>query len=115
MTPEVEPIANLERIVHEPARLVLLTALAACRQADFVFLQSLTGLTKGNLSAHLIKLEQASLVSIEKRFRGKFPQTFVTITKTGTTAVRQHWQSLDELRRTLAKTRSPKLLATTTA
>jgi DNA-binding transcriptional ArsR family regulator len=114
VTQEFEQIASLERIVHEPARLVILTALAACRQADFIFLQSLTGFTKGNLSAHLIKLEQAGLVSIEKRFRGKFPQTFVTITKTGRTAIRQHWQSLDALRRTLAKTRSPKLFGTTT-
>jgi len=111
---EFEHIANLERIVHEPARLVILTALAACRQADFVFLQSLTGFTKGNLSAHLIKLDQAGLVTIEKRFRDKFPQTFVTITKTGAAAIRQHWQSLDALRRTLAKTRFPKLLRTTT-
>jgi DNA-binding MarR family transcriptional regulator len=114
VTAEPEHIANLERIVHEPARLVILTGLAACRQADFVFLQSLTGLTKGNLSAHLTKLEQAGLISIEKRFRGKVPQTFITITKGGTTAIRQHWQFLDALRRTLAKTRSPRLLRATT-
>lgn len=114
MTSQPEHIANLERIVHEPARLAILTGLAACRHADFLFLQSLTGLTKGNLSAHLIKLERAGLISIEKRFRGKVPQTFISITKTGTTAVRQHWQSLDALRRTLARTRSPKLLGSTT-
>ena len=114
MTPEPEQLVSLERIVHEPARLVILTGLAACRQADFVFLQSLTGLTKGNLSAHLIKLEQAGLISIEKRFRGKFPQTFITITKTGATAIRQHWRSLDALRRTLGTTRSPRLHGITT-
>ena len=63
-----EEMSTLDRVVHEPARLAILTALAACRSADFLFLQSLTGLTKGNLSGHLAKLERAGLVGVEPTF-----------------------------------------------
>ena len=60
-----EHLASVNRLVHEPARLAILTALSACDKADFVFLVNVTGLTKGNLSSHLSKLEQAGLVEIE--------------------------------------------------
>ena len=66
------PVADdelvLDRLVHEPGRLAILTVLSAVADADFVFLQRTTGLTKGNLSSHLAKLEDAGLVTIEKRF-----------------------------------------------
>jgi|SRR5687767_9041766 DNA-binding transcriptional ArsR family regulator len=69
MTPTpFERLASFDRLVHEPARLAILTALSACEKADFVFLRSLTRLTKGNLSSHLSKLEHAGLVSLEKMF-----------------------------------------------
>jgi DNA-binding transcriptional ArsR family regulator len=93
-----EELADLDRLVHEPARLAILTALSACRSADFLYLQRLTGLTKGNLSSHLSKLENAELVSIEKEFVGKIPNTHVQITKSGRAAVERHWRRLDELR-----------------
>jgi DNA-binding transcriptional ArsR family regulator len=57
--------------VHEPARLAILTALDACRHADFMYPQSLTGLAKGNLSEHLAKLEEASLISLTRSFSAK--------------------------------------------
>ncbi|MEX1127939.1 MAG: transcriptional regulator [Vicinamibacterales bacterium] len=66
-----EHLAALNRLVHEPSRLAILTALSACEKADFLFLLNITGLTKGNLSSHLSKLEQAGLVTIEKKFEGK--------------------------------------------
>src|SRR5436189_4343125 len=94
-----EEIADLDRLVHEPARLSILTALSACRSADFLFLQRLTGLTKGNLSSHLSKLEAAGLVSIEKQFVGKTPNTTVSLTKAGRSATEKHWNRLDELRK----------------
>ena len=53
-----EELANLDRLIHEPTRLAILTALAACEKADFLFLQRITGLTKGNLSVHLTKLQE---------------------------------------------------------
>lgn len=72
MTPTpFERLASFDRLVHEPARLAILTALSACEKADFVFLRSLTRLTKGNLSSHLSKLEHAGLVSLEKMFEGQ--------------------------------------------
>jgi len=93
-----EEIADLDRLIHEPARLSILTALSACRSADFLFLQSLTGLTKGNLSAHLAKLEQAELVAIEKGYSGKVPTTQVSLTRTGRAAIERHWKRLEKLR-----------------
>lgn len=92
-------LAELDRVVHEPARLAILTALAACRSADFLFLQRLTGLTKGNLSSHLSKLENAELIAIEKEFVVKVPKTRVSLTRAGRAAITQHWTKLDKLRR----------------
>jgi DNA-binding transcriptional ArsR family regulator len=99
MAAPFEQLAELDRVVHEPARLAILTALAACRSADFLFLQGLTGLTKGNLSSHLSKLEDAELVVIEKEFVAKLPNTRVALTRTGRAAIERHWHRLDTLRR----------------
>jgi DNA-binding transcriptional ArsR family regulator len=70
----------LDRLIHEPARLAILSVLSAVKAADFVFLQRTTGLTKGNLSSHLTKLEEAGLVRIEKTFVRKKPNTSVALT-----------------------------------
>jgi DNA-binding transcriptional ArsR family regulator len=94
-----EEMSSLDRVVHEPARLAILTALSGCRAADFTFLQSLTGLTKGNLSTHLAKLEQTGLVEIEKTFKGKVPHTLVRLTPTGRDSIQRHWQRLEDLRK----------------
>jgi DNA-binding MarR family transcriptional regulator len=94
----LEDIDPLDRLVHEPARLVILTALASCASADFVFLQRVTRLTNGNLSAHLSKLNDAGLVAIEKRFIDKKPNTLVAITVKGRHAVEEHWSRLERLR-----------------
>jgi len=99
MAAPFEELAELDRVVHEPARLSLLTALSVCRSADFLYLQRLTGLSKGNLSSHLSKLEDAGLVVIEKVFLGKTPNTNVALTREGRSAIDRHWKRLDELRR----------------
>ena len=93
-----EAMSLLDRLLHEPARLAILTALSACRSCDFVYLPSLTALTKGNLSNHLQKLEQGGLVRIEKGFRGRIPRTVVTLTETGREAIDGYWTRLDALR-----------------
>lgn len=98
MSTPFEAFAELDRIVHEPARLVLLTALSGCQSADFLFLLRLTGLTKGNLSVHLAKLEEAGLVEIAKEFVGKKPRTVLSLTPRGREAVERHWKQLDALR-----------------
>ena len=97
--PPFEEMSWLDRLVHDPARLAILTALAACRSADFLFLLSLTGLTKGNLSGHLSKLEQGGLVTIAKSFKGKVPHTSISLTTSGRDAIRTHWKRLEQLHR----------------
>jgi len=98
LPPTLEDIDPLDRLVHEPARLILLTALASCASANFVFLQRVARLTNGNLSAHLSKLSDAGLVTIEKRFVDRKPNTLIAITAEGRRAVEQHWSRLEQLR-----------------
>ena len=93
-----EHLAALNRLVHEPSRLAILTALSACDKADFLFLLNITGLTKGNLSSHLSKLEQAGLVEIEKRFEGKTPVTYAMLTLEGKDALKEYWQRFEKAR-----------------
>jgi DNA-binding transcriptional ArsR family regulator len=93
-----EHLAALNRLVHEPSRLAILTALSACEKADFLFLLNITGLTKGNLSSHLSKLEQAGLVTIEKRFEGKQPITYAMLSLEGREALKEHWKRLESIR-----------------
>jgi DNA-binding MarR family transcriptional regulator len=92
----------LDRLIHEPARLAILTMLSSVATADFVFLQRSTGLTQGNLSSHLTKLEKAGLVRIEKSFVGKRPNTNVALTSTGKERIASHWDQLDQLKRRAA-------------
>jgi DNA-binding MarR family transcriptional regulator len=93
-----EDLASLDRLVHEPARLAILTALSACRSADFLYLQRLTALSKGNLSSHLSKLEEGGLVKVGKGYAGKLPTTTLSLTKKGRAEIERHWQRLDRLR-----------------
>jgi DNA-binding MarR family transcriptional regulator len=88
----------LDRLIHEPGRLAILTVLSSVRDADFVFLQRATGLTKGNLSSHLTKLEEAGLVAIEKRFVRKKPNTNVALTPEGKQRIAHHWDQLERLK-----------------
>ncbi len=73
MTSEPYSLAGVDRIIHEPARSLILAILAVVEEADFLYLQRETGLTKGNLSAHLTRLEEAAYIRIEKTYRGKVP------------------------------------------
>jgi DNA-binding transcriptional ArsR family regulator len=100
-----ERLIAADKLVHEPARLAVLTALSACVSADFVFLQRLTGLQSGNLSQHLAKLEQAGLITLSKGFAGKYPQTTAQITDAGRLAIGEHWERLDALKKAAANWR----------
>ena len=93
---EQEPA--LDRLVHEPGRLAILTVLSAVKEADFVFLQRTTGLTKGNLSSHLSKLEDAQLVTLDKSFVRKKPHTSISLTALGRRRIKEHWDQLDRLK-----------------
>lgn len=98
MPPPFEELSTLDMLVHEPARLAILTALSGCRACDFTFLQSLTALTRGNLSTHLQKLQEHDLIDIEKRFKGRMPQTMIRLTPKGRAGIEGYWRRLDELR-----------------
>src|SRR4029453_12406504 len=89
----------LDRLIHEPGRLAILTVLSSVQAADFVFLQRATGLTKGNLSSHLSKLEEAGLVRIEKRFVRKKPNTNVALRPLGKKRTARHWEQLERLKK----------------
>jgi DNA-binding transcriptional ArsR family regulator len=93
---ELRSVTELDRLIHEPARLLIVTILSAVASADFLFLQRETGLTKGNLSAHLSKLEEAGYVQIEKTFKGKLPLTVCKLTPPGKKALTLYRQQLQE-------------------
>ncbi len=76
-------ISNVDRLIHEPARYTLMAYLFVVDSADFLFLVRQTGLTWGNLSAHIGKLEAAGYVEIKKEFLGKKPHTVASLTEQG--------------------------------
>jgi DNA-binding MarR family transcriptional regulator len=76
-------VTDLDRVIHEPARLLLVALLAGVDEADFLWLQRESQLTKGNLSSHLAKLEDAGYISVEKTFKAKIPLTVLTLTRAG--------------------------------
>ena len=86
------------RLVHEPARLAILTVLCSCESADFVFLRRVTGLTKGNLSVQLMNLEQAGLIVITKEIIERKMRTTVKLSKRGAAEIEEYWQTMDAIR-----------------
>ena len=100
---DLRSLTDLDRLIHEPARLMVMTILFAAEEADFLYLLHATGLTKGNLSAHLSKLEEAGYVLIEKSFRGKVPQTLLSMTPEGREAFQAYRQQLEQFVNHLSK------------
>ena len=94
MTPDLQSLAKLDRVIHEQARLMIMTVLYAVREADFLYLQRECGLTQGNLSSHLAKLETAQYVLIEKTFKGKYPLTICSLTPKGRAAFDDYVQRI---------------------
>ena len=95
----LKQIGNLDRLIHEPARLLICALLYPLEEADFLYLLTQSELSKGNLSSHLSKLEESGYVQIEKRFQGKVPQTLCRLTAAGRAGFESYRKSL----RTLAK------------
>lgn len=91
----------VDRVIHEPARLVLLSILYAVESADFVYLVNETGLTKGNLSSHLLRLEQAGYIILNKTYRGKIPLTICQITAEGTSVFETYLKAVGQFLETL--------------
>jgi DNA-binding MarR family transcriptional regulator len=90
-------VETLDRLIHEPARLRLVTLLYVVDEADFVYLSAQTGLTDGNISSHMAKLETAGYVEIDKTFADRKPRTVYRLTKAGRTAVDQYRATIDEM------------------
>ena len=90
---------ELDRTIHEPARLRILMILSGVDVADFNFLLETLGLTKGNLSSHMDKLEKAGYVEVIKSFQGKMPHTDFRLTDAGRVALTAYWAELDAIRK----------------
>lgn len=91
------PLANIDRIIHAPARLMVMTYLYVVESADFIFLLQLTGLTWGNLSSHLGKLEDEGYVEIEKTFVKKKSHTMIKLTAKGRSAFKEYKRGLQQV------------------
>lgn len=98
--PYILRLTELDRLIHDPSRLALLTALEAYSPDALHFgsLQRLTGLSRGNISGHIGRLERAGLVEVERRFVGKRPRTSVALTESGANGIEKHFKELREIR-----------------
>lgn len=88
---------DINKLIHEPARLKILAQLYVVESADFLFIMRQTGLTQGNVSGHLNKLEDAKYVKIEKGYIGKRPQTMISLTKMGREVFKKYVESMRQL------------------
>ncbi len=91
---DVQPLAEIDRVIHEPARLAILGLLSAVDSSDFLFVQNQTGLTGGNLSSHMTRLEEAGYVEVTKEFVDRIPRTLLRATKKGRAALRQYKRNM---------------------
>ncbi|MCJ7584719.1 MAG: transcriptional regulator [Anaerolineales bacterium] len=87
-------LAEVDRLIHEPARLAVIALLYVVESADFIFLINQTGLTWGNLSAHMSKLEEAGYIEVVKSFKGKQPNTMLRLTQAGRAAFQAYRQKM---------------------
>jgi DNA-binding MarR family transcriptional regulator len=94
MNDAIRNLANIDKTIHEPARLMIVAMLSAVEEADFLYLLKATNLTNGNLSSHLTRLEKAGFVQIEKSFVGKTPRTVCRLTPAGQEALQAYRQQM---------------------
>ena len=90
-------MTDLDRLIHEPGRLLIVALLSGVKEADFLYLQKQSGLTKGNLSSHIAKLEEAGYVEVEKSYKGKIPLTVLRLTKIGSDAFAFYKETMGRL------------------
>ena len=94
---DLQPLIAIDQVIHAQARLIVLTYLYVVESVDYVYLMHLTGLTWGNLSTHLGKLEEAGYIEIEKEFQGKKPHSTIRLTAQGRQAFREYKQSMQQV------------------
>jgi DNA-binding MarR family transcriptional regulator len=95
----LQQVQKLDRIIHEPSRLVILAALNKVEEADFKFLCAVTGLTKGNLSRQSAQLEEVGYITIHKFYKGRIPATGYRMTAKGREAFADYWQQMSALQK----------------
>lgn len=108
-------VPSLDRLVHEPARLAILSMLSGVDEVDFNYLLTALGLSRGNLSSHMTKLAEAGYVVVVKRFIGATPNTAYSITEAGRAALLGYWSKLDGIRQAAARSSSVAAPAPSTA
>lgn len=92
---------EIDKIIHEPARLKIMTQLYVVEEADFIFLMRQTGLTWGNLSSHMSKLEDAEYIEVRKEFLDKKPHTILRLTQKGRNSFKEYRNAMDRVFRNL--------------
>jgi DNA-binding MarR family transcriptional regulator len=90
-------LGDIDRLIHEPGRLRLMALLFVVQSADFTFLMHQTGLTWGNLSAHMTKLEEAGYIEVEKAFKGRRPNTMLKLTPQGREAFKTYRREMKQI------------------
>ena len=90
-------LGDIDRLIHEPGRLMLMALLYVVTSADFTFLMNQTGLSWGNLSTHMSKLEEAGYIEVEKAFKGKRPNTMLRLTKQGREAFQSYRHNMKQI------------------
>ncbi len=94
---DLQPLSEIDRLIHEPARLMIMAYLYVVEAADFTFLMRQTGLTWGNLSSHMSKLEAAGYIEVEKEFVGRKPRTMLRLTKEGRKAFQEYRKQMEQV------------------
>lgn len=95
--PTENPLADIDQIIHAPARLRILMLLYVVESLDYVFLKNQTGLSWGNLATHLGKLEEAGYVQINKGYQGKKPHSMIQLTALGRSAFQEYKKTFQQL------------------
>ena len=95
--PAQEPQFEIDRLIHEPARLRIVATLYVVDEADFVYLAQQTGLTAGNMNSHMARLVSADYVAADKTFAANRPRTVYRLTEEGRTAILHYRQHVGNL------------------
>lgn len=97
MSVNFTPLSEIDRLIHEPARFQVMALLYVIESADFTFIMNQLGLTWGNLSAHITKLEEGGYLGVDKGFKGKRPQTMLSLTQNGRSAFQTYRQTMQKM------------------
>lgn len=109
--PSSQSPSEIDRLIHEPARLVIMASLFVVDEADFVYLTQQTGLTAGNMNSHMARLVDGGYVSVEKTFAANRPRTIYQLTEEGRTALQDYRQQVGNLLDTIGTPMPPSIHA----